>query len=73
MVNQKLSFGTMKVFSKVQEALVLVLMLVVFLAIFSTNIDLTLKIGIGVIAVAIVFLATVAAGLLQQQKEMQRA
>jgi hypothetical protein len=63
----------MKVFSRVQEALVLALMLVVFLAIFSTNIDFTLKIGIGVIAAAIVFLATLAAGLLQQQKEMRRA
>ena len=63
----------MKVFSRVQEALVLALMLVVFLAIFSTNIDFTLKIGIGVIAVAIVFLATLAAGLLQQQKEIRQS
>jgi len=63
----------MKVFSGVQEALVLALMLVTILALFYVNMDITYKIGIAVIAFAIIFLATLATALLRQQKEIRRA
>jgi hypothetical protein len=63
----------MKVFSGVQEALVLALMLVTILALFYVNMDITYKIGIAVIAFAIIFLATLAAALLRQQKEIKQA
>jgi protein-S-isoprenylcysteine O-methyltransferase Ste14 len=72
-VKNKLSFGNMKVFSGVQEALVLALMLVTILALFYVNMDITYKIGIAVIAFAIIFLATLAAALLRQQKEIKQA
>ncbi len=73
MVSQKLSFGNMKVFNGVQEALVLGLMLVTILVLFYANIDFTYKIGIAVIAFIIIFLATLSASLLRQQKEIQKA
>jgi hypothetical protein len=72
-VGQKLSFGNMKVFNGVQEALVLGLMLVTILVLFYANIDFTYKIGIAVIAFIIIFLATLSASLLRQQKEIQKA
>ncbi len=63
----------MKVFNGVQEALVLGLMLVTILVLFYANIDFTHKIGIAVIAFIIIFLATLSASLLRQQKEIQKA
>ena len=72
-VTTELSFGNMKVFTGVQQALFLVLMLVTLLAVFSTNWSLTYKIGIALIAFAIIFLSTLAAALLQQQKEIKQA
>ncbi len=63
----------MKVFNGVQEALVLGLMLVTILVLFYANIDFTYKIGIAVIAFIIIFLATLSASLLRQQKEIQKA
>ncbi len=70
---KEVSFGNMKVFTGVQQALFLVLMLVTLLAVFSTNWNLTYKIGIALIAFAIIFLSTLAAALLQQQKEVKQA
>jgi len=72
-VTTELSFGNMKVFTGVQQALFLVLMLVTLLAVFSTSWRLTYKIGIALIAFAIIFLSTLAAALLQQQKEIKQA
>ena len=63
----------MKVFSGVQEALILALMLVTILALFYVNMDIIYKIGIAVIVFAIIFLATLAATLLRQQKEIKQA
>jgi protein-S-isoprenylcysteine O-methyltransferase Ste14 len=72
-VKLKLSFGNMKVFNGIQEALVLALMLVTILALFYVNMDITYKIGIAVIVFTIIFLATLAATLLRQQKEIKQA
>ena len=69
----KLSFGNMKVFNGIQEALVLALMLVSVLVLFYVNIDFTYKIGIAVIVFTIIFLATLSATLLRQQKEIKQA
>ena len=63
----------MKVFNGVQEALILALMLVSVLALFYVDMDITYKIGIAVIVFAIIFLATLAATLLRQQREIRRA
>ncbi len=63
-----LSFGNLKVFNNVQEVLVLALMLVTMVALFYVDMDLTYKIGIGVLAFTIMFLATLAAQILRQQK-----
>jgi cbb3-type cytochrome oxidase subunit 3 len=68
-----LSFGNMKVFNGIQEALVLALMLVSVLVLFYVNIDFTYKIGIAVIVFTIIFLATLSATLLRQQKEIKQA
>ena len=71
-VNQNLSFGN-KVFSSVQEALVLALMLVTVFTLFYVNLDISYKIGIAAIVFTIIFLATLAATLLRQQKEIRQA
>jgi len=63
----------MKVFNGIQEALVLALMLVSVLVLFYVNIDITYKIGIGAIVFIIIFLSTLAATLLRQQREIQQA
>jgi hypothetical protein len=67
-----LSFGT-KVFSGVQEVLMLALMMVTILTLFYVNIDFTYKIGIAILVFTIIFLATLASALLRQQKAMKRA
>jgi hypothetical protein len=67
-----MSFG-IKVFSGVQEVLMLALMMVTILTLFYVNIDLIYKIGIAAMVFAIIFLATLASALLRQQKEMRRA
>ena len=72
-VSQKLSFGNMKVFNGIQEALVLALMLVSVIALFYVNMDIIYKIGIAVIVFAVIFLSTLAATLLRQQREIRRA
>ena len=63
----------MKVFNGIQEALVLALMLVTVLTLFYVNIDITYKIGIAAIVFTIIFLATLAATLLRQQREIKQA
>jgi len=68
-----MSLGSMKVFSGIQEALVLALMMVSILTLFYVNIDITYKIGIAVMAFTIIFLATLAATLLRQQREIKQA
>jgi len=68
-----LSFGNLKVFSGIQEALVLGLALVSMLAIFYAPIDFSYKIGIAVMVFTVIFLATLAATLLRQQREIKRA
>jgi hypothetical protein len=64
-----LSFGSLKVFNGIQEALVLGLMLVSVLALFYVDMEISYKIGIAVIVFTIIFLATLAATLLRQQRE----
>jgi len=63
----------MKVFNGIQEALVLALMLVTVLTLFYVNIDITYKIGIAAIVFTIIFLTTLAATLLRQQREIKQA
>lgn len=62
-----------KVFSGVQELLVLTLMLVSVFAIFYVNMDVTYKIGMVVIVFAVVFLTTLATQMLKQQAEVKKA
>ena len=69
----KLSLGNLKVFSGIQEALILALMLVSMFVLFYVDIDWVFKIGIAVIVFAIIFLATLAAALLRQQRELKQA
>jgi hypothetical protein len=65
-----LSFGnSLKNFGTVQEALVLGLMIVTMFALFYFDIDFTLKIGIAVLAFAVVLLVSIASQLLSIQKE----
>jgi hypothetical protein len=57
--------------SGVQEVLVLALMLVSAFALFFSDIELTYKIGIAVLAFSLIFLTTVANQLLGQEKREQ--
>jgi membrane protein YdbS with pleckstrin-like domain len=68
----KLSLGNLKVFSGIQEALVLALMLVSMFVLFYVDIDWIFKIGIAVIVFTIIFLATLAAALLRQQRDLKQ-
>jgi hypothetical protein len=67
-----MSFGP-RVFSGVQEVLVLALMLVSVFAIFYVDIDITYKIGMVVIVFAVIFLTTLATQMLKQQTEVKKA
>jgi predicted cation transporter len=67
-----MSFGT-KVFSGVQEVLVLALMLVSVFALFYFDISIMYKVGIAVIAFSVIFLITLATQILRQQKESKKA
>ena len=58
-----------KVFSGVQEILVLALMMISVSALMYVEMDITYKIGIAVLAFTIIFLATLATQILRQQKE----
>ena len=68
----QLSLGNLKVFSGIQEALVLALMLVSMFVLFYVDIDWIFKIGIAVIVFTIIFLATLAAALLRQQRDLKQ-
>jgi len=63
-----LSFGT-KVFSGVQEVLILALMIATVFALFYVNMNIIYKMGIAVIVFSVIFLMTLATQILRQQKE----
>ena len=58
-----------RVFSGIQEILVLALMMISVFALIYVEMDITYKIGIAVLAFTIIFLATLATQILRQQKE----
>jgi hypothetical protein len=66
-----MSFGNLKVFSGIQEALILALMLVTVLALFYVEMDVIYKVPLGAFAFTIIFLATLASAILKQQKELK--
>ncbi len=69
-----LSFGnSLKSLGVVQEALVLGLMVVSMFALFYFDFDITLKIGIAVLAFTIILLASIASQLINMQKEAAKA
>jgi hypothetical protein len=59
----------MKYFSGIQELLVLALMLVSVFALFYFEISVTYKVGIAVLVFSVIFLTTLAAQIMRQQKE----
>jgi len=65
------SFGNLRVFSGIQEGLILVLMLVTMLVVIYVDIEFIYKVGIVVFAIAIVFLSTLASAMLRLQKELR--
>jgi hypothetical protein len=65
-MSMRLGLGNL---STVQEILVLALMLVSVFALFFSDIELTYKIGIAVLAFSIIFLTSLASQLLEQGKE----
>ena len=68
-----MSFGTsQKVFSGIQEALILALMLATVFALFYFDISIIYKVGIAVIVFGIIFLSTLATQILRQQKEARQ-
>ena len=67
-----MSFGP-RVFSGIQEVLVLALMLVSVFAIFYVDMDITYKVGMVVIVFAVIFLTTLATQMLKQQTEVKKA
>ena len=68
-----MSFGNTKIFSGIQEVLVLALMLVFAFALFDGGITAMYKIGIAVIVFSVIFLTTRATQILKQQKESKQA
>jgi hypothetical protein len=67
-----MSFGNLKVFSGIQEALILALMLVTVFALVKVEMDIIYKVTIGVFTFTIIFLATLASAILKQQKELRK-
>ena len=65
------SFGNLKVFNGIEQALILALMLVTMMTLFYVDIDFTYKIGIAAFSFAIIFLATLASAMLKQLKEIR--
>jgi hypothetical protein len=61
-----------RVFSGIQEVLVLALMMVSVFALIYVEMDITYKIGIAVLAFTVIFLATLATQILRQQREALR-
>ena len=68
-----MSFGNTKIFSGIQEVLVLALMLVSVFAVFYVNMEIMYKIGIVMIMISVIFLTTMATQILKQQKESKQA
>jgi hypothetical protein len=69
-----MSFGNaMKNLGGVQEVFVLALMLVSVFALFYVDLDIMYKVGIGVLVFSVIFLMTLAAQILRQQKESKQA
>jgi membrane protein YdbS with pleckstrin-like domain len=68
-----MSFGRQKVFSGIQEALVLALMLVTMFALFYVDLAIVYKVSIAVIAFLAIFLTTIATQILRAQKESRKA
>jgi hypothetical protein len=64
-MSSRLGLGNL---SGVQEVLVLALMLVSVFALFFSDIELTYKVGIAVLAFSIIFLTSLASQLLGQEK-----
>ncbi len=64
-----MSFGNLKVFTGIQEILILALMLISIITLFYLDLEITYKIGIMVIVFIIIVLSTMAAQLLRIQKE----
>ena len=63
----------MKNFGSVQEVLVLALMFVSVFALFYVDLDIMYKVGIAVLVFSVIFLTTLAAQILRQQKESKQA
>jgi membrane protein YdbS with pleckstrin-like domain len=68
-----MSFGSQKVFSGIQEVLVLALMLVTMFALFYVDLAMVYKVSIAVIAFIAIFLTTIATQILRAQKESRKA
>ena len=68
-----MSFGSQKVFSGIQEALVLALMLVTMFALSYVDLAIVYKVSIAVIAFIAIFLTTIATQILRAQKESRKA
>jgi len=68
-----MSFGNQKVFSGIQEALVLALMLVTMFALFYVDLAMVYKVSIALIAFIAIFLTTIATQILRAQKESRKA
>ena len=66
-----MSFGNLKVFSGIQDLLMLILMLVTVLALIYVEMEIIYKVALGVFAFTIIFLATLASAILKQQKELR--
>jgi hypothetical protein len=68
-----MSFGALnKQLGSVQGILTLALTLIVAIGIFYTNLDFSYKIGIAIFAFVIMFLASLAEVMIQQQREARR-
>jgi hypothetical protein len=68
-----MSFGSKRIFSGIQEALVLALMLVTMFALFYVDLAMVYKVSIAVIAFLAIFLTTIATQILRAQKESRKA
>jgi protein-S-isoprenylcysteine O-methyltransferase Ste14 len=67
------SFGnSLKMFSSLQEALVLVLMMVSVVAVLYFDMDITYKISIIAIVFAVIFLSSLATQMMRQQREIKK-
>jgi hypothetical protein len=67
-----MSFGNLKVFNGVEQALILALMLVTMLTLFYVDISFTYKVGIAAFSFIVIFLATLANAILRQQRELRK-